>query len=790
MPLPRIFSSAAAKDWVSPLIVVSKGLVPMGNCAPVPYVAAALGAGLALLELIQMVHKSSDDLIYLAESVVTIMKLLRDEMDSHATGENQKFRELCMEFQRHLTQISKDLESMSKNWSSSKFKKYLNSHNIRDRIALFTRQVDDLRANATLIAATGTRMDLASVAKGVAALQVELLHHRSSLSKPSAECVLHDLTRYEEDFHALKLGDIHLEFETARRTHVVEWDYNSPGKRHIVWTDYKATVKGSTHTVRVYEGSDSSHPWNDFLSFLADNSPSPHLPQLFGFCASPRLRSLVFHGEFCTPDEYAATLPTAEAIVEWELNVMSDVCQLEYRLRPLASALVDLRANGKIIISHINGPSDFQRRHDRCEPFLNWVASLFPEDHLRIEGPHDSNVKRAMLHRLRSLVALGREARTFVISPPLVNIFETLNSRGAVHHRRGGVLARLPGRQMTVDDAWGRQPFAHTYYRLPERSGSPQAVFRSVFRDHVGLTGLPWLDTLYPRVVNEPKHDSTQLSIYTVMLQGLIVYFSFVVPLLGGRLRCGYCLDAEIEFGRLVPNIFEAWLAQASSIVSLMPGSSPEHFIVPHKTNLQLHWEMVPEGFDLPTSPEAQAILDALPEEIHVFVQVPILGDGTIDEPQIYWSTDADTIKTNLIPHAALKIRMRYYTAMSVPRWEPHHYKMAEKIQLDNGFDPTTTMAAEYLGLPILDVVGNQSNVTPSAKQDTPLSQNPLHLAAVEKRRSEDRDNWCKYCEKDPHTMQELVRYPYGPPILQHSFFAAGSVGPLVQEIELGGQSQ
>ncbi|KAJ7167025.1 hypothetical protein C8R46DRAFT_1351219 [Mycena filopes] len=748
MPLPRIFRGASSKDWISPLIVVSKGLVAIGNCVLFPYVGAALGAGLALLELIEMVGKSNEDLVYLAESVLAIMKLLRDEMDSHPTTEDPKFRELCVEFERHLAQISKDLESMSKNWSSSKFKKYLNTHNIRDRIALFTRQVDDLRANATLIAATGTRMDLASVAKAFGG---------------------HDLTRYEEDFHALKLGDIHLEFETARPMHAVEWDYGSPEKRHIVWTDYKATVKGSAHTVRVYEGSDPSQSWNDFLSFLADNSPSPHLPQLFGFCASPRLRSLVFHGEFCTPDEYAATLPTAEAIVDWELNVMSDVFQIGYRLRPLQPALVDPQANGKIIMSYINRPSaSFQRRHDRCEPFLDWVAHLFPEDHLRIEGPDDSNVKRAMLHRLRSLVALGREARAFVISPPLVNIFETLTSRGAVHHRHGGVLARLPGRHMTGDDAWGRQPFARTYYRLPERSGNPQAVFRSVFRDHMGLTGLPWLDTLYPRVVNEPKHDSTH----------------FVVPLLGGRsqrkwcwrspmlnddrLRCGYCLDAEIEFGRLVPNIFEAWLAQASSIVSLMPGSSPEHFIVPHKTNLQLHWEMVPEGFELPTSPEAQAILDALPEEIHVFIQVPILGEGTIAEPKIHWSTDTDTIRTDLIPHAAMRIRMGWNIYMSVPRWESHHYEVAEKIQVDHGFDPTTTAAAKYLGLPHLEIVADECQ---SEERDTPLAQ---ELSPVEtaKKSKWDYDNWCIHSEKDPHTMEELVWYRPAPLPLESDAWA------------------
>jgi hypothetical protein len=65
---------------------------------------------------------------------------------------------------------------------------------------------------------------------------------------------------------------------------------------------------------------------------------SPHLPQLFGFCSSPRLRSLVFHGgnsivekfystlihhpEFRTFDEYAKSLSSPRAIVEWETDLV------------------------------------------------------------------------------------------------------------------------------------------------------------------------------------------------------------------------------------------------------------------------------------------------------------------------------------------------------------------------------------------------------------------------------------------------------------------------------------
>ncbi|KAJ7648669.1 hypothetical protein DFH06DRAFT_1209303 [Mycena polygramma] len=319
----RIFRSPAS-GWIPRLIVVARALVSVGDCVPFPYVNTALSAGLALLELIQTVGKSDDDLKYLAESVVSIMRLLREEVDSHP-NENISFRQVCEEFAGHLTQLSKDIELMAKNWSSSKWRKYLNSRNIRDEIEQFTRRVNDLRANATLVAATGTRMDLASVASGLTAvesritdLQREVGSQRTLLTQDPD--FTRELARFSDDFHVLKLGDIHLDFQSARNFKLAVHSNGKVG--HIGWTDYNATINGGARTVRVYEGSDPTESWRDSLYFLADNSPSPHLPQLFGFCSSPRLRSLVFHGEYRTLDEYATTLSSAQTIVQWELDLV------------------------------------------------------------------------------------------------------------------------------------------------------------------------------------------------------------------------------------------------------------------------------------------------------------------------------------------------------------------------------------------------------------------------------------------------------------------------------------
>ncbi|KAJ7121368.1 hypothetical protein C8R44DRAFT_165874 [Mycena epipterygia] len=260
MPRLRIFYSSASNDWISPLLVVSRGLASVSGCVPFPYVNTALAGGVALLDLIQTVGKNTDDLKYLAESVVTIMKLLCEELDAHPDTPHAKFRQICVEFNVHLSGLSKDIETMSKDWSSSRFKKYLKANAIKDEIAQFTRRVNDLRADATFVTAVDTRMDLVEVKSSVSEIQKDISAIRSATAKAPTSVNQQDLVRFEEDFHALKVGDIQLEFETARKSDFVRVDRRNgqQSQVHIGWTDYKGTVNGSVRTIRVYQGSDPS----------------------------------------------------------------------------------------------------------------------------------------------------------------------------------------------------------------------------------------------------------------------------------------------------------------------------------------------------------------------------------------------------------------------------------------------------------------------------------------------------------------------------------------------------
>ncbi|KAJ7615636.1 hypothetical protein DFH06DRAFT_1343604 [Mycena polygramma] len=634
MPLFRIFRSPAS-EWLSTSVDIARGLVSVSNCVPFPYVNTALSAGLMLLELIQTVGQSDEDLKYLSESVVAIMKLLREEVESHPT-ENTLFRNVCEEF------------------TSS------GSVQVRDRFRTehrqhyhFTRRVNDLRANATLVAATGTRMDLAGVESRISGLIVS--QHSPKIDSED-DLTQSELARLENDFHALKLGDIYLDFRSARTNSFAIYangSEESPEEKEMGWTDYRATVNGSLRTVRVYQGSSPTESWKDFLFFLAGNLPSAHLPQLFGFCSSPRLRCLVFHGEYQTLDEYGATLFSAQAIVDWELDLLSDLAALHYDQISIVvdhwqtrhSAMVDAR-DGKLVLSHIQRPGElYWRQREWDQPFIEWFAQgLWLSTDLR------------QRHQLSSQWDMATMLRT--VAP---------------------------------DDTWAVVRLALL--------GSAQLL---------AYQGTPPRDC-YPTADKELKNGFTH----------------FIVPLKGNdqpwssnrdhKVHCGYFLAADLQFGNWASDVSYAWLAQASSIIQI-PSEQRQRMLsncyIPTSTSLSLIWEMVLAAEN--TAPESIALLDDLPERIHVFVELLKIKEGHIEEPEIYWSTDPNEVETRSVPCSALKIWMSWRTRFQTVHWEDHPYEVAEAKQKRLGFDPTTNAAAKSLDLPLLGV----SNVEASEQHD------------------------------------------------------------------------
>ncbi|KAJ6487108.1 hypothetical protein C8R47DRAFT_1277349 [Mycena vitilis] len=350
MPRFRIFRSPESK-WLSTAVDIARSLVSVTNCVPFPYVNTALSAGLVLLELFQRVRQSDEDLKYLSESVVAIMKLLREEVESHQTREHAVSQPFNSAVQRHRVDVAESVFIQVE---------YLNSQKIRDQISHFTRRVNDIRANATLVAATGTRMDLAGVESRIS----ELIASRHSPRIDSEDDLNQsELASLEKDFHAFKLGDIYLDFGSARTNSFAKYANGSEEsleEKEMGWTDYRATVNGGVRTVRVYQGSSPTESWKDFLRFLSRNSPSAHLPQLQSlFTITHKIHTI--EEEYRTLDEYGATLSPAQAIVDWELELLTDLAALHY--------------NRISIVEH------WQTRHSAMESFIgdNGSGTVAPD---------------------------------------------------------------------------------------------------------------------------------------------------------------------------------------------------------------------------------------------------------------------------------------------------------------------------------------------------------------------------------------------------------------------------
>ncbi|KAJ7500052.1 hypothetical protein FB451DRAFT_1162450 [Mycena latifolia] len=121
-------------------------------------------------------------------------------------------------------------------------------------------------------------------------------------------------------------------------------------------------------------------------------------------------------------------------------------------------------------------------------------------------------------------------------------------------------------------------------------------------------------------------------------------------------------------------------------------------------TVLNLNWELVLAAENTATTPESVAILSDLPDELHVFVQVPVLDGTHVNQPDIYWSTDATTVETHRIPGGALKINVLWSVQVAFDSWLPHHYEVAKSALSEYGFDPTRKADTEALDLPVLEM--------------------------------------------------------------------------------------
>ncbi|KAJ7858519.1 hypothetical protein B0H14DRAFT_2748835 [Mycena olivaceomarginata] len=250
---------------------------------------------------------------------------------------------------------------------------------------------------------------------------------------------------------------------------------------------------------------------------------------------------------------------------------------------------------------------------------------------------------------------------------------------------------------------------------------------------HICEEGEEWLPEQYFPTTEEELSDG-----FTHFIVPLIGKTRKWLSLLDNKHCYGYFLTAEMWFGESGPDVQLSWMAQAQSILSKY-GPSMEcklsNLRVCKPSALHLTWEMVLAAELVPSTEESWAIVNNLPENIHVFIQVPKIKDARIEEPQIYWSTETHIIDRGCIPPGSLKIRMSWETDSSVVQWESHHYEVASTVLKEHGFDPSTDSAALSLNLPLLEIPDPHDSSYQNGSES-----------------SWRRGNHAK----DPHTLQEV----------------------------------
>lgn len=177
-------------DWLGGLIDCTKALSTFAGFAPFPYIKTTICAIVEVLQAIevyynyglhvlcllimmgttiQRVGKNNDDLKDLAQAVVDITVIIRDEVLAHGEGSGTRFKSMCEDFSRcaftnasptrhmltwycagrYLCSMTIELNEIERG-NHKRIKQYLESHSIRETINRYQKNVHEMRANFTV----------------------------------------------------------------------------------------------------------------------------------------------------------------------------------------------------------------------------------------------------------------------------------------------------------------------------------------------------------------------------------------------------------------------------------------------------------------------------------------------------------------------------------------------------------------------------------------------------------------------------------------------------------------
>ncbi|KAJ6603453.1 hypothetical protein DFH09DRAFT_1301258 [Mycena vulgaris] len=167
---------SAQSDWLPNLIVAAKLIKDAGEAIPVPYVKAAFGIVVTLLETVQKVKRNRDDWKEVCGSAVEIVQHVSDAIGFHGDAMAARFKELCNRLQSFLKEIQEHLEkiNMKRAGFKGRLREVFKAENIGADILGYKERIRELRSNFLMVASIEHHVSLAKVDQKVSKVGEEL----------------------------------------------------------------------------------------------------------------------------------------------------------------------------------------------------------------------------------------------------------------------------------------------------------------------------------------------------------------------------------------------------------------------------------------------------------------------------------------------------------------------------------------------------------------------------------------------------------------------------------------
>ncbi|KIJ27734.1 hypothetical protein M422DRAFT_71567, partial [Sphaerobolus stellatus SS14] len=264
--------SAPQIDWLSNAAQIAELAAAAGELLPSPYLKGAALVVLQILKPIQQFRRNREDFEALTVSITNLLQILHEELSKN--GEyvllSDSFEAQCKNFNSCLQHIADDLKMLSDSSNSKFYVKYLTADRVKDRLAGYQKEIEDLRINFMFRNILNIRLT-----RGV--LQPSMHLNISS--------------RILSQFRQIPLGDIDI-------VHRQSEDSSNSCEEWLV----RVNDGSRTKIARIYKGTRAIERWEAEIKWHS-RIRHPYVLQLFGRFSYNDSPGLIFQNDSCIPYE-------------------------------------------------------------------------------------------------------------------------------------------------------------------------------------------------------------------------------------------------------------------------------------------------------------------------------------------------------------------------------------------------------------------------------------------------------------------------------------------------------